>query len=96
MHVIVVHFTLDSRHIASFMPLMLENARTSRETEPGCRQFDVCVDPAKPEFVVLYEVYDSAAAFAEHVKSAHFKSFDQATSGMVMTKQVHTLKRLSP
>ena len=46
MHVVTVEFTLDARHIGSFIPLMLENARVSRETERGCRQFEVCRDPA--------------------------------------------------
>ena len=62
MYVVTVQFTLDSRHTGSFIPLMLENARVSRETERGCRQFDVCRDPAQSESVFLYEVYDSRAA----------------------------------
>jgi autoinducer 2-degrading protein len=96
MYVITVQFTIDSRHTGSFMPLILENARASRETERGCRHFDVCRDPAKPDSVFLYEVYDSRAAFEEHVKSMHFQSFDQATSGMVAGKQVHVYERVNP
>jgi (4S)-4-hydroxy-5-phosphonooxypentane-2,3-dione isomerase len=62
MYAVTVQFTLDSRHVGSFIPLMLENARVWRETERGCRQFDVCRDPAQSESVFLYEVYDSRAA----------------------------------
>ena len=43
MYVITVEFTIHPEHLAAFMPLMLENARISRETEPGCRRFDVLV-----------------------------------------------------
>jgi quinol monooxygenase YgiN len=96
MYVVTVHFTLDSRHVDSFIPLILNNARVSRETERGCRQFDVCRDPVQPESVFLYEVYDSRAAFDEHVKSMHFLSFDQATSGLVTGKQVYVYERLNP
>jgi quinol monooxygenase YgiN len=96
MHVVTVEFTLDARHIGSFIPLMLENARVSRETERGCHQFDVCRDPAQPESVFLYEIYDSRAAFEQHLKTTHYQSFDQATSGMVTGKQVHVYERLDP
>ena len=96
MYVVTVQFTLDSRHMGSFILLILENARVSRETERGCRQFDVCRDPAQPESVFLYEIYDSRAAFEEHMKTMHFQSFDQATSGMVTGKQVHVYERLNP
>jgi quinol monooxygenase YgiN len=96
MYVVTVQFTLDSRHTGSFIPLMLENARVSRETELGCRQFDVCRDPAQLESVFLYEVYDSRAAFEQHLKTIHYQSFDHATSGMVAGKQVHVYERLDP
>jgi (4S)-4-hydroxy-5-phosphonooxypentane-2,3-dione isomerase len=94
MHVIVVDFKIKPERLAEFMPLMLENARTSRDTEPGCRVFDVCVDPKKETSVFLYEVYDDRAAFDAHLASAHFKRFDEAVAQMLVAKNVRTLKRL--
>ena len=55
---------------------MLANAKVSRETEPGCRQFDVCVE-ADTGRTFLYELYDDRAAFEAHLASAHFKAFDE-------------------
>ncbi len=92
MHVIVVDFKIKPERLADFMPLMLENARASRETEPGCRVFDVCVDPKKETSVFLYEVYDDRAAFDAHLETAHFKSFDAAVAPMVASKNVRTLR----
>ena len=94
MHVIVVDFKSKPARLAEFMPLMLENASTSRDTEPGCRVFDVCVDPKKETSVFLYEVYDDRAAFDAHLASAHFKRFDAAVAPMLVAKNVRTLKRL--
>ena len=53
MYVVIVDFKIKPERLAEFMPLMLENARASRETEPGCRQFDVCVDPKEKTSVFL-------------------------------------------
>ena len=94
MYVVIVDFRIKPERLAEFMPLMLENARASRETEPGCRQFDVCVDPKDKTSVFLYEVYDSRAAFDAHLASAHFKRFDPAVAPMVAAKAVRTLERL--
>ena len=92
MYVVIVDFRIKPERVAEFMPLMLENARASRETEPGCRQFDVCVDPADGTAVFLYEVYDDRAAFDVHLASAHFKKFDPAVAPMVASKAVRTLR----
>ncbi len=89
MYVIAVDFTLHAQQLPEFMPLMLENARISREAEPGCLRFDVCRDPARPEHVFLYELYEDRSAFDAHLASAHFKAFDAMTRAMLAGKAVH-------
>jgi quinol monooxygenase YgiN len=96
MYVVTVEFDIKPQHFASFLPLMRENAHTSVETEPGCRQFDVCLDPARANSVFLYELYDDRAAFDAHLASAHFKRFDAAVRDMVANKVVRTLQRVEP
>lgn len=95
MYVITVDFTIHREHLATFMPLMLENARISRETEAGCCRFDVCRDLAQPEHVFLYEIYDDRAAFDVHLGAAHFKAFDGAVRTMVADKAVHAYELAS-
>ena len=95
MYVITVEFTIHPEHLAAFMRLMLENARISRETEAGCRRFDVCRDPAQRERVFLYELYDDRAAFDAHLAAAHFKMFDGAVKTMVAGKSVHAYELVS-
>ena len=96
MYIVTVEFTLEPDQVAAFMPLMVENARASCDREPGCRQFDVCVDPQAPHIVFLYEVYDDRAAFDAHLATAHFKTFDAAVRDMVADKKVRTYTRIDP
>tara|TARA_R110002073_G_scaffold104630_1_gene236863 strand:- start:3882 stop:4169 length:288 start_codon:yes stop_codon:yes gene_type:complete len=90
MFVVTVTFVVKPEHIADFSPAMIENARASEDTEPGCRQFDVCRDPKDPSVTFLYEVYDDAAAFEAHKATAHFKSFDALVQPWLASKEVKT------
>lgn len=96
MYVVTVEFTIHPERMQAFMPLMVDNARASRSREPGCRQFDVCLDPAAPNIVFLYEAYDDRAAFEVHLATAHFKRFDAAVRDMVAAKVVRTYIRTEP
>lgn len=96
MWVVTVLFTLHSGQAEHFMPAMVANARQSLECESGCRQFDVCVSPADPHTVFLYELYDSEQAFALHLASAHFADFNRTTAPWVLSKIVQTFTRVAP
>lgn len=73
--VLVVQVRIKPDAIEKFMPLLLENAKATRETEPGCRQFDIAVDPQDRAKVLFYEVYDNETAFQAHQQTAHFKKY---------------------
>ena len=96
MYVVTVTFRFDPAQREAFLPLMLENARRSRDDEPGCRQFDVCVDDARPDTVFLYELYDDRAAFDAHLDSAHFRSFAAAVQPMLSDRVIETWQRAAP
>lgn len=91
---VVVTFQIRPEHLETFMPLMLENARTSLREEVGCRQFDVATDPETPGEVFLYETYDDKAAFQIHLASTHFTRFDRAVAEMVAHKHVRTYREV--
>lgn len=90
MFAVVVTFQIKPDRFDAFMPLMLENARSSLRDEEGCHQFDVCTDPDHPGEVFLYELYTDAAAFEVHKTMPHFRAFDSATADMIAGKIVHT------
>ena len=94
MFAVTVLFQIREGQMDVFMPLMIDNAQTSLKTEPGCRQFDVCADPAEPRGVFLYEIYDSEDAFKVHLQSAHFLAFDTRVADMVENKTVRTYTKV--
>ncbi|KUL95268.1 hypothetical protein DK26_12805 [Bosea sp. WAO] len=81
--------------MAGFLPLMIENAETSRRDEPGCERFDVLQPDGEQDCILLYEIYRDRAAFDAHCASQHFKRFDAATKTMVAEKTVTVLGLLA-
>lgn len=96
MFAVVVTLKFDPAHTDDFMPLMRENARATFQDEPGCRQFDLCMDPARPGEVFLYETYDDEAAFQTHLKTPHFLKFDAAVQHLVTGRDVRTYAQVAP
>lgn len=93
MYCVTVLFQIAQGQMDPFVPLMIENARTSLAKEPGCRVFDVWSEGST---VFLYEVYDNRAAFDAHLASEHFRAFDAAAGPMVVSKQITTLGTSHP
>ena len=94
--VVTVEFVVEPDHLAAFHAAIIENARASKREEPGCRRFDVCVDPADAARIFLYEVYDDAAAFDAHVASEHFRAFDARVRDWVVRKSARRFDRIEP
>ena len=61
-YVLQVALRIRRENTDAFMKKVLENAAEARK-EPGCRRFDVLVDPKDPTHAMLYEIYDNEAAF---------------------------------
>ena len=96
MYIVTVDFDIKADKLDEFRAQMVANACASREKEPGCLQFDVCADPAKPERIFLYEVYADRAAFDAHLATEHFKIFDRNAAPWIAAKVVRTYDRLDP
>ncbi len=87
-YIVTVEFDVDPARFAAFMPLMVENAETSKRDETGCRHFDVCRPRDVANRVFLYEIYDDEAAFQRHLQSGHFKAFAAATKDMITARRI--------
>lgn len=96
MFVVAVTFEIDPEHVDRFIDLVLTQARNSLTLEPGCHQFDVCIDPQDSMKIFLYELYSDENAFNIHLASSHFKQFNGDTANLVRAKSVSTLKRIEP
>jgi quinol monooxygenase YgiN len=72
--------------------MALENAREARK-EPGCRQFEVLVDPKDKTKVLLFEIYDDEKAFEAHQATPHFKKYLAEAVPMLASRERQVLTK---
>jgi len=92
MFVLQVNIRIKPENVDPFMKKALENAREARK-EPGCRQFDVLVDPKDSARVMLYEVYDDERAFEAHQQTPHFKKYVAEAVPLLASRERQVWKR---
>jgi len=94
--VLTVGLVAKPDQVDRFMSMLLENAKAARETEPGCRQFDVLVDPKDRTRVMLYEVYEDDAAFQAHQQTPHFKRYIAEAIPLLQSRDRFFFRRVAP
>ena len=95
MFVLVVNLRIKPENVDRFMAMVLTNAREARN-EPGCRQFDVLVDPQEKTKAMLYEVYNDEKAFEAHQQTAHFKKYLAEAVPLLASRERHVYRRAAP
>lgn len=73
--VIIAEFATTAANRDEFLALCRLDADGSVRDEPGCSQFDVVLSHEDPDTVILFEVYDDAAAFEAHQQTPHYATF---------------------
>ena len=86
---IIVEFDLLEGSFDLFHQEAMKNAGASKNEEPGCQVFDVLIPNREKNRIVLYDVYDSEAAFQEHLMTRHFKDFSNRVSGLVRDRKLN-------
>ena len=92
MFVLVVNLRIKPDNVERFMKQALENARDARQ-EPGCKQFDVLVDPKDATRVMLYEIYNDEKAFEAHQQTPHFKKYLAEAVPLLASRERHVYRR---
>jgi quinol monooxygenase YgiN len=87
-YVLLVDLKVKPENVAAFTRKVLENAAAARG-EPGCRHFDVIVDPQDPTRMMLYEIYDDEKAFQAHQQTPHFKRYLAEAVPLLDSRQRH-------
>jgi quinol monooxygenase YgiN len=95
MFVLQVNIRIKPENVDTFMAKLAANASEARK-EPGCKQFEVLVDPKDRAAIMLYEVYKDEAAFETHQQTAHFKKYVAEAVPMLASRERHVWKRVSP
>ena len=93
---LLVHLKTKPENTDTFMEMALENAAAARSTEPGCRQFDVMVDPEDPTRIAFYEVYENKTAFEAHLETAHFKKYFEHAVPLLAERERTFYTRIAP
>ena len=86
--VLQVNIRIKPENVDSFMQKALENARAARN-EPGCRQFEVLVNPDDRTSIMLFEVYDDQKAFEAHQAGAAFKKYVAEAVPLLASRERH-------
>ncbi len=92
MFVLQVNLRIKPENVDAFLRKALENATAARK-EPGCRQFEVLVDPKDRASVMLFEMYDDDAAFEAHQQTPHFKKYLAEAVPLLASRERHVWKR---
>jgi quinol monooxygenase YgiN len=92
--VIVAEFEIKPDAIDAFVAAAIADASASVANEAGCRQFDVTRSNEHPNRILLYEVYDSEAAFDAHLQTPHLAMFREQIEPLVLSRQARRLTRL--
>jgi quinol monooxygenase YgiN len=95
MFVLQVSIKIQPQNVDAFMKKLDDNARAAR-TEPGCKQFEVLVDPKDRAKIMLYEVYKDEAAFEAHQQTPHFKKYVAEAVPLLADRVRNVWKRVSP
>jgi (4S)-4-hydroxy-5-phosphonooxypentane-2,3-dione isomerase len=90
---LVVNIRIKPENVDKFMQGLLVNAREARK-EPGCRQFDVLVDPQDKTKVMLYEIYNDEKAFEAHQATPHFKKYVAEAVPLLASRERQTFRRV--
>lgn len=91
--VLEVKIRIKPEHVENFMAKLAENAKGAR-SEPGCRTFDVSVDPTDKTSVMLYEVYADDKAFEAHQAMPHFKKYLAEAVPLLASRERRIWKRV--
>ncbi len=90
--VLQVNIRIKPENVDNFMRQVLENGKAAR-SEPGCRQFEVLVDPEDKTKVMLFEVYDDQQAFEAHQARDAFKKYVANAVPLLASRERHFWKK---
>jgi len=90
LYVNVVDLDIVAADRDKFIALVKDNGATAVK-EPGCHEFNIAAWQKDPNHIVLFEIWENAAALDAHRASDHFKAYQAATKEMVSKRELRTM-----
>jgi autoinducer 2-degrading protein len=94
LHVLVVEYDIVPAEIDKYLTAIKELGAASAK-EPGFRQLVITTSQKDPNHVLLFELWDNAAAHTAHVTTDHFKRYQAATGNMIAKRDVRTFSSVA-
>lgn len=85
---ILVEFQVKPEHRQAFEAIIREHAAKTKETEPGCRRFDVLIPKKEDGRVFLVEVYADDAALQAHSATPRLAQVREAYKDMILDRKL--------
>jgi len=89
-----VEYDIVPGQVDNFLAALKENGAASVK-EPGCREFDIAVSQKDPNHVLIFEVYNDAAAAQAHRETDHFKKYAATTKDMIAKRDVRSFSSIA-
>lgn len=90
MFVVAVFFEANRGYADQLRSALISHAAETRANEPGCQQYDVSADPLDSHSFLLYEVFDSEAAYNAHHELERYAQFAGRIEPWVASKRILT------
>jgi len=78
----VVEYDIVPGQIDAYLAALKENGAATVK-EPGCHEFNILVSQKDPNHVLIFEVYNDAAAAQAHRETEHFKKYAATIKDMI-------------
>lgn len=95
MFVVVVFLEAERGCQEEMRAALASYARTCLEREPGCRRYDVCLDPVEGSSFLLYQVYEDEAAYLAHRELPHYAEFRTLADPWTRSRRVLTYEAVA-
>jgi (4S)-4-hydroxy-5-phosphonooxypentane-2,3-dione isomerase len=83
----VVEYDIVPGQIDGYLAALKENGAATVK-EPGCHEFNILVSQKDPNHVLIFEVYNDAAAVQAHRETDHFKKYAATIKDMIAKREV--------
>ena len=87
LHILVVEYDIVPAEIDKYLTAIKELGAAAVK-EPGCRQLSIAVSQKDANHVLLFEVWDNAAAVDAQFATDRFKKYQATTANMVSKRDI--------
>jgi (4S)-4-hydroxy-5-phosphonooxypentane-2,3-dione isomerase len=94
LHILVVEYDIVPAEIDKYLTAIKELGAAAVK-ELGCRQLSIAVSQKDPNHVLLFEIWDNAAAFNAFAATDLFKKYQATTGNMIAKRDIRTFSSVA-